>query len=150
MSHVALRDATAGDADVVCDLIRRLAAFEELGELCVVTADDIARELSSPEAAARVLLAERDGEIAGMALYVRTFSTFLGRRGIWLEDLFVVEEHRRRGVAGALLAELARRTPGRLEWEVLDWNEGAIALYERMGAEPQSGWTKYRVLGEDR
>ena len=84
-------------------------------------------------------------QIVGMALYFWTFSTFLGRRGVWLEDLFVVPSARRCGVASALLAEVRRRSPGRVEWEVLDWNEGAIALYDGVGGVPSTGWTKYRI-----
>jgi GNAT superfamily N-acetyltransferase len=90
-------------------------------------------------------VAEVEGEVAGLALYFETFSTFLGRRGIWLEDLIVVDAHRRRGAATALLAELRRRSPGRVEWEVLDWNADAIALYEHLGARPLTGWVKYRI-----
>ena len=145
MSTIALRDATAADAGVSCDLIGQLAEFEEMSELVVITPAMMAAELASEDAAASVVLAEVDGQVAGMALYVWTFSTFLGRRGIWLEDLIVQPDFRRRGVASALLDELRRRSPGRVEWSVLAWNRGAIELSERQGAKAHTGWITYRV-----
>ena len=145
MTAVTLRDATAGDAEVVCSLVRQLAEFEEMSDEVEMTSELIAAELGSGDAVASVILAEVEGEVIGMALYLWTFSTFLSRRGIWLEDLFVVPAHRRRGVATMLLDELRQRSPGRVEWEVLDWNRGAIDLYERQGAVPHTGWIKYRV-----
>lgn len=145
MSEIALRDATSSDAGIICDLIGQLAEFEEMADLVVITPAMMAAELSSDDPAASVILAEVDGVVVGMALYVWTFSTFLGRRGIWLEDLVVAPTFRRSGVATALLDELRRRSPGRVEWEVLDWNRGAIELYERQGAKAHTGWIKYRV-----
>lgn len=144
MSPITVRDAELSDAPAIFDLERRLAEFEHLEYLFVATLSDY-EALFQPDSPAHVIVAEVDGEFAGMALYFLTFSTFLGRSGIWLEDLFVNEPFRRRGVAKALMAELRRRTAGRLEWEVLDWNEGAIALYDQLGAEPSKGWTKYRI-----
>lgn len=145
MSAVALRDAQLDDAETIFELARELAVFEELEESFVADLDDYRGALFGEAPSAKVLLADLDGDVVGMALYFVTFSTFLGRPGIWLEDLFVREHARRRGVASTLLAELRRRSPGRLEWEVLDWNEGAIALYEGLGASPLHGWTKYRT-----
>lgn len=145
MSTPTHRDATVDDAEVICDLIGQLAEFEEMADLVDITPASMAEELASADPKACVILAEVDGQVAGMALYVWTFSTFLGRRGIWLEDLIVDPLFRRRGVATALLDELRRRSPGRVEWEVLDWNQGAIELYERQGARAHTGWIKYRV-----
>jgi GNAT superfamily N-acetyltransferase len=148
VSEVHLREALEGDVVAVHEMARELAAFEELDHLFVASVDDFRAELFSSDSPAHVILAEVDGAIAGMALYFHTFSTFLGRTGIWLEDLYVRHDFRRLGVASALLAELERRTDGRLEWEVLDWNEGAIKLYDRTEAEPFTGWTKYRINPE--
>jgi len=145
MSALSLRDATAADAEVICGLIGQLAEFEELAHLVAITPAMMAAELSDERSVASVILAEIEGDVAGMALFVWTYSTFLGRRGIWLEDLIVDPAFRRRGVATALLDELRRRSPGRVEWEVLEWNRGAIELYERQGASAHSGWIKYRV-----
>ena len=85
-----------------------------------------------------------DGSVAGHALWFRTFSTFLGKTGIWLEDLYVRPAHRRQGHAGALMADLRARTEGRVEWEVLEWNADAIDFYQGLGARPDGGWTSYR------
>jgi GNAT superfamily N-acetyltransferase len=85
-----------------------------------------------------------DGSVVGHALWFRTFSTFMGESGIWLEDLYVRPAHRRQGHAGTLMADLRSRTEGRLEWEVLEWNEEAIDFSQRLGARPMAGWTRYR------
>ena len=94
------------------------------------------------EAVSRLQL--EDGGLAGHALWYRTFSTFVGKSGIWLEDLYVRPGHRRQGLASALLAHLREQTDGRLEWEVLEWNAPAVDFYQRLGARPMAGWTKYR------
>jgi GNAT superfamily N-acetyltransferase len=145
VSAPRLRDATEDDLDLVFDLAHRLAVFEELDDEFVATPAQYRAALFGDEAVAKVLIAELDGEAAGFALWFPTFSTFLGLAGIWLEDLFVDEAFRRRGVAAALLAELTARSQGRVEWEVLEWNQGAISLYEQTGAKPFAGWIKYRV-----
>jgi GNAT superfamily N-acetyltransferase len=85
-----------------------------------------------------------DGTLVAHAMWFRTFSTFVGKTGIWLEDLYVRPAHRRQGLAGALLADLRSRTEGRVEWQVLEWNSDAIEFYQRLGARPEGGWTKYR------
>ncbi len=145
MSKVVLREATIADVDAIFAMAHELAVFEELEGNFVAKPEDYLEALFGPQSPATVIVAEIDGEPVGMALYVRTFSTFLGRTGIWLEDLFVREHARRRGIASLLLEELQRRTSGRVEWEVLDWNQGAIELYERAGASPFAGWIKYRI-----
>lgn len=128
-------------------MIGELAAFERLTHEVCFDRDELAANLFGPEPAAHVLLAETDdGAVAGYALWFWTFSTFLGRRGIWLEDLFVRPAYRRAGHARALLQGLRDRTDGRVEWAVLDWNEPAIALYRSLGAEPVDGWARYRWL----
>lgn len=148
-----MRDATAADAGEIAAMIVELATFERAADQVALDAGGVAQQLFGPEPAARVLVVEppgRPGVTAGMALWFPTFSTWVGRPGIWLEDLFVRPEHRRCGLAGELLAALAARTDGRIEWQVLDWNAPAIALYERLGATRQSGWSRYRWLpGEE-
>lgn len=115
------------------------------------TEDDLARHLFGDSPAAEAVLAEAGGETAGFALFFTTFSTFLCRPGIWLEDLFVRPEHRRAGVGRALLEHVARlavrRGCGRMEWAALEWNEPALRFYAELGAEPVDGWTRHRVDG---
>lgn len=117
----------------------------------VATEALLAEGLFGPRPAAEVLIADWDAEPAGFALFFHNFSTFLGRPGLYLEDLFVRPSHRGRGIGAALLRELARlavaRGCGRLEWSVLDWNTPAIGFYRALGAEPQDGWTVHRVTG---
>ncbi len=144
---VKVRDADAGDLPTIAQLIRALAEYERLADEVTFSEDELGRWLFGERPAAQVLLAvEDDGTVAGMALWYTTFSTFLGRPGIWLEDLFVLPEHRGRGHATALLGALRERTEGRLEWDVLDWNTSAIAFYEGLGARPVTGWQRYRWL----
>jgi GNAT superfamily N-acetyltransferase len=140
-----IREATEADLGEIHAMILELAEFEELSDEVVCSEADLAAALFCPRPVARVSLAVADdGTVAGQALWYPTFSTFLGKPGIWLEDLFVRPAHRRRGVARALLEHLRASTEARVEWEVVDWNDGAIALYERLGAVPLRGWTKYR------
>jgi GNAT superfamily N-acetyltransferase len=141
-----LRDATRGDLDEICALIRELAEYERLSDEVAATREGVERALFGDAPAARVTIAEVDGAVAGFALWFPTFSTFLGVEGIWLEDLFVRPAHRRAGVGLALLQDLRARTPGRVEWAVLDWNEPAISFYKRLGADPVPGWTRFRWL----
>ena len=149
---VSIRPATHDDLPVIAELIRGLARYEKLEHEVVMTEELLAASLFGKRQYAEVLLAEDDGEAVGFALFFHNFSTFLGRPGIYLEDLFVVPEHRGKGIGRLLLASLARlaveRGCGRLEWAVLDWNQDAIRFYERMGARPNSGWTVYRLTGE--
>jgi GNAT superfamily N-acetyltransferase len=117
-----------------------------------MTESRLEKSLFGPRPYAETLLAEKDGQAAGFALFFHNFSTFLARPGIYLEDLFVVPEQRGRGIGRALLERLAQvaveRDCGRLEWAVLDWNRDAIGFYERLGAKPNSEWTVYRLAGD--
>ncbi len=137
---------------VIAELIRGLARFEKLEQEVVMTEELLATGLFGDRPYAEVVLAEDDGRPVGFALFFHNFSTFLGRPGIYLEDLFVLPEHRGSGIGRMLLAHLARlaveRGCGRLEWAVLDWNRDAIKFYERLGARPNSDWTVYRLAGE--
>lgn len=140
-----VREALASDLHEIAAMVRELAVFEQLEHEVSFTVEDLGRHLFGPEPAARVLLAETGpGQVVGYALWFWTFSTFRGRRGIWLEDLYVRPAHRGGGHGRALLGRLRQLTDGRVEWAVLDWNEPAIALYRSVGAEPLSGWGRYR------
>jgi GNAT superfamily N-acetyltransferase len=153
VTAVPVRDAVPADLPVIASLIRELAEYEQLAHEAVFDDAELAQWLFGAHPAASVLIAtqgategatDAEDEIVGMALYHGTFSTFLGKPGIWLEDLFVRPAARARGHGRALLEELMRRTPGRLEWAVLDWNEPAIAFYRRIGAAPVAGWARWR------
>jgi GNAT superfamily N-acetyltransferase len=149
---ISLRSATRDDVPVIAELIRGLARFEKLEREVVMTEELLAAGLFGDRPYAEVVLAEDAGRPVGFALFFHNFSTFLGRPGIYLEDLFVLPERRGQGIGRMLLAHLARlaveRGCGRLEWAVLDWNKEAIKFYERLGARPNSDWTVYRIAGE--
>ena len=149
---LTIRFATVADAALVLRLIRGLADSERLADEAVVTEADVRRSLFGEHPQAEVLIAEIDGDPAGFALFFHNYSTFLGRRGLYLEDLFVLPTHRGRGIGRALMARLARlateRECGRFEWWVLDWNQSAIRFYESLGARAMSEWTVYRLTGE--
>ena len=140
-----IRPATEEDLPELLAMIRELAEFESLSDQCICTEDDLRRVLFGPEAHVNDTVAvDEDGAVVGHALWFRTFSTFMGKSGIWLEDLYVRPPYRRQGHAGTLMADLRARTEGRMEWEVLEWNEEAIDFYQRLGARPMAGWTRYR------
>lgn len=152
MPLVTIRSATSADLGLILEFIVALAVYERLEHEVVATEAGLREALFGERPDAEVLIAEWEGSPAGFALFFHNFSTFLGRRGLYLEDLFVRPEHRGRGVGRALLARLAaialERGCGRFEWSVLDWNESAIGFYESLGARPQSDWTVYRMTGE--
>jgi GNAT superfamily N-acetyltransferase len=140
-----IRNATESDVEEIHRLIGELAEYERAPEEAVATVDDLRHHLFGPDPAASVLIAETDGgEVAGFALWYRTFSTWLGTSGIWLEDLFVRPAHRKRGYGLGLLQQLRTMTDGRVEWAVLDWNEPSIRFYDALGAAPVDGWIRYR------
>ncbi len=149
---LSIRPANEADVPLILEFIRGLARYERLAHEVVATEELLHHWLFGPRPVAEVLLAELGGAPAGFALYFHNFSTFLGRPGIYLEDLFVRPEVRGRGVGIGLLSELARlavaRGCGRLEWSVLDWNESAIGFYRALGAVPQDEWTVFRVTGD--
>ena len=141
---MTIRDARPDDLDEVIALVHALAEYEREPDAVVLDRDEFARNCFGDDAVARVLIAEDDGAVAGFALYFRTFSTWLGTQGIWLEDLFVYPEYRHRGHGRALLEELRRRTGGRVEWSVLDWNKPARDFYATLGAEELGQWLLWR------
>jgi GNAT superfamily N-acetyltransferase len=142
---IGIREAGPTDLVEVARLIRALAEYEHLADEVTWTEVELADALFGPAAVTRVLIAELDGQVVGFAVWFRSFSTFVGRPGIWLEDLFVEPVHRGHGVGRALLDDLFALQPdGRVEWAVLDWNVEAIEFYRRSGAEPVTGWTTWR------
>jgi GNAT superfamily N-acetyltransferase len=147
-----IRPAGPQDVGVIAALIRELAEYERLVDEVSLDETLLAKHLFGPRPFIEALLAEVEDRPAGFALFFHNYSTFLGRPGIYLEDLFVRSEYRSRGIGRALLQELARlaveRGCGRLEWAVLDWNLPAIGFYEKLGARPNSEWTTYRLSGE--
>lgn len=147
-----IREAARSDVPLILTLIRELAEYERLAHEVVATEEGLAASIFCPRPAAEVLIAELDAAPAGFALFFHNYSTFLGRSGIYLEDLFVRPNARARGVGHALLARLAamatERGCGRLEWAVLDWNASAIGFYRKLGAMPMTDWTVYRLTGE--
>jgi GNAT superfamily N-acetyltransferase len=152
---MTLRPARPDDAALLVAMIRELAVFEKLEHLMVATPESIAAHLFGPRPAAEVVLAEVEAPegllTAGFALFFHNFSTFLGRPGLYLEDLYVRPQHRGRGIGKALLQHLGalavERGCGRFEWSVLDWNVDAIGFYERMGATLLADWRICRVTG---
>ena len=149
---LTIRSATIADIGVILEFIRGLAVYERLEHEVVASEAGLREALFGTRPDAEVIMAELDGTPAGFALFFHNFSTFLGRRGLYLEDLFVKPEYRGNGIGRELLSRLAaiavERGCGRFEWSVLNWNESAIALYEALGAKPQSDWTVYRLSGE--
>ena len=143
--------ATSADVPLILQFIRDLAQYERLPHEVVATEGQLRDTLFGEAPAAEVLIASVGGEPVGFALYFHSYSTFLARRGLYLEDLFVRPAARGQGVGRALLGELARiavaRGCGRLEWSVLDWNESAIRFYESLGAERLAQWQICRVSG---
>ena len=150
--NLHLRPATVDDVSQILAYIAELAEFEELAHAAVATEELLAAQLFGPRPGAEVVMAEVDGAPAGFALFFHSFSTFLGRRGLYLEDLFVRPAFRGRGVGRALMVHLARvaleRDCGRFEWSVLDWNENAIRFYRSLGAQGMAGWSVQRVQGD--
>ncbi|MGH7724259.1 MAG: GNAT family N-acetyltransferase [Candidatus Eiseniibacteriota bacterium] len=149
---IRIAAATPADVPLLHRLVQALSVYEKLQHTLVATEADLERALFGPRPCAEALVASLEEQPVGYALFFPTYSTFLGKPGLWLEDLFVLPEARGRGVGRALLARLAvlalERGGGRLEWAVLDWNEPSIAFYKSLGAVPLDDWTTYRVAGE--
>lgn len=146
-----IRAATASDTGVILDFIKRLAEYEKLAHMVVASESQLALELFGPRSHVEVLLAFEGETAVGFAVFFHNFSTFLGRKGLYLEDLFVLPEMRGRGYGKKLLLELGRiafeRNCGRFEWAVLDWNQPSIDFYKSLGAVPLDDWTIFRVTG---
>ena len=151
MSGTLVREASGEDVPLILSFIRELAEYENLSHEVVATEETLRANLFGERQFAEVLIAEHDGAPAGFALFFHNFSTFLGRPGIYLEDLYVKPELRGAGIGKKLLVHLARlakdRGCGRLEWWVLDWNAPTIGFYEKLGAVAMDDWTVYRLAG---
>ncbi|MCA9519330.1 MAG: GNAT family N-acetyltransferase [Myxococcales bacterium] len=151
MATTTVRPARAADVSLVHALIGELAEYERLAHAMVATPDDLQATLFGDRPSAEVLIGELDGRGVGFALYFQNYSTFLGKPGLYLEDLFVRPEARGRGVGRALFLSVARRAVdrgcGRMEWSVLDWNQPAIDFYRAQGAIAMDEWTTFRLHG---
>jgi len=152
MNHLRIDPASAADAATIFGLIKELAEFEHLSHEVVATEESLREQLFGEQPGAEVIIGRVGGEVVGFALYFPNFSTFLGRRGLYLEDLYVRPQFRGQGHGEQLLRHLAHlcveRGYGRLEWSVLDWNQRAIDFYQSMGAKPMNEWTVFRVTGD--
>ncbi len=146
-----IRPATAGDVPLVLSFVEQLADYEKLAHMVVATEASLREALFGERPGAEVLLAFAEGEPVGFAVYFHNFSTFLGRKGLWLEDIFVKPDRRGHGYGKALLLAVARiareRGCGRFEWAALDWNTPAWEFYRALGATPLEDWTMFRVTG---
>lgn len=151
-SDVRIAPATERDVPVILELIHALAAYERLAHEVVATPDSLKDSLFGARAGAEAVIAYLDEEPVGFAVWFHNYSTFLGRAGLYLEDLFVKPERRGQGIGRTLLAHVASvavaRGAGRMEWSVLDWNEAAIGFYRAIGAVPMDAWTVYRLTGD--
>lgn len=148
MPTVRLRDATPDDLPAIAELVRLLAEYERLAHEIVWTEEELGASLFGAGAVPGVVVAEVEGVVAGLAIWYRTYSSFLARPGIWLEDLFVRPQYRGGGIGRALVDHLlAQAGGGRVEWAVLDWNRPSIEFYESLGARRVEGWARYRWVG---
>ncbi len=151
MKKLSFRFATVEDIPTILFFIKELASYEKMLDEVIAT-EALLKEWIFDKKKAEVLFAVKDGKEIGFALFFHNFSTFLGRSGIYLEDLYVKPNYRGCGYGKAILKELARiaveRGCGRLEWWCLDWNQSSIAFYLSLGAEPMKDWTVYRITGE--
>lgn len=147
-----IRAATPADVPEIAKLIRALAEYERLAHACVLNESELHKHLFGERKYAEVLLVEDAGAVVGFALFFHNYSTFRGKPGIYLEDLFVLPECRGKGFGKALLREIARlaveRDCARVEWSVLNWNEPAIEFYKSLGAIPMDEWSVYRLTDE--
>ena len=152
MTEIRITSATEADVPAILEMIRELAEYENLSHVVVATEEQLRHTLFGERPAAEVLLANRNSEPIGFALFFPNYSTFLAQPGIYLEDLFVKPHARGKGAGLALFIELARvavaRGCGRVEWAVLDWNEPSIRFYKKLGAVPMDEWTIFRLTSE--
>ncbi|MEO8020327.1 GNAT family N-acetyltransferase [Polaromonas sp.] len=150
--NINIREAQAFDAALIHAFIVELAIYEKAEQEVVASVADIQGSLFAPDSPARALICAVDGQPAGYAVYFLSYSTWLGRKGMYLEDLYISPKLRGGGAGKHLLRHLAKLAAdsgcGRLEWSVLDWNEPAIAFYQSLGAKPQSEWVRYRMTGQ--
>ena len=150
--YFEIRPATEGDSQLILSFIKKLAVYEKLAHKVTATEEILRETLFGERRYAEVIIGYHRGEPVGFALFFHNYSTFLGKPGVYLEDLFIDEEHRGKGFGKAMLVYLARLTKerncGRLEWAVLNWNEPAINFYKSLGAAPMDEWMVFRLTGE--
>ncbi len=153
MHQVQVRDARVEDADLILRFVKELALYEKEPEAVVATGADIRASIFGSDSIVKALVCELNNEPVGFAVYFYNYSTWLGRKGIYLEDLYVSPQYRKVGAGKALLKHLAQVAVaegcGRFEWSVLNWNEPAIGFYESLGARPMDEWTVYRLTGAE-
>ncbi len=153
MAVIHIRPARRSDVAVILQFIIDLAIYEKAEDEVTATVDDISRTLFDEPQSCVALICEIDGQTAGFAVYFSSYSTWLGRHGIYLEDLYVSPEYRGLGAGRQMLQEVAKAGVAqgcrRLEWSVLNWNQPAIRLYDAVGGQPQTEWTRYRLAGDD-
>lgn len=152
MSRLVIREAKPEDSNVILNFILELAKYEKLEPEVLATESSIRDSIFGPESSAKALICEKNGIPIGYAIYFFNYSTWLGKHGLYLEDLYISQTERGFGAGKALLKYLARiavsKDCGRFEWSVLDWNQPAIDLYKSLGAEPQNEWIVYRLSGQ--
>ena len=153
MSTIHIREAVVNDSELILQLITELAVYEKAGHEVLATKGDLESSLFSSESTANAVICEIDNTPVGFAVYFFNYSTWLGKNGLYLEDLYISPEYRHMGAGTALLKYLANialsKECGRFEWSVLDWNEPAIKLYQSIGAMSQDEWVSYRLDGEN-
>ncbi len=151
-TKIFIRSATENDVPVIFALIKELAEFEKLADQIKTSEDELRNTLFGKDKFVEILLAEYEHEVVGQALFFKNFSTFLGKPGIYLEDLYVKPDMRGKGIGKALLDKIIsiakERNYGRVEWSVLDWNESAIDFYKKIGAKPLEDWTIFRLTAD--
>jgi GNAT superfamily N-acetyltransferase len=149
LTNMEFKPATPTDIPDIMAMIRELAEFERLAHECVGTSDELHQSLFQEQPVAYARMARVNNQVAGFALYFKSYSTFLCKAGIYLEDLYIRPAFRGQGIGKGMLLDLARLAReeqlGRLEWSVLNWNKRAIKFYESLGAKPVDGWTRYRM-----
>ncbi len=152
MPGLEIRNATIEDSALILHFVTELAIYEKEEAAVVATKSDIEKSIFGSDSTTHAIICALDGEPVGLAVYFFNYSTWLGKHGLYLEDLYVSREHRNAGAGKALLRHLANialsRDCGRFEWNVLDWNELAIRFYTSIGAKPQDGWVGYRLSGK--
>ncbi|MEB8431857.1 GNAT family N-acetyltransferase [Cocleimonas sp. KMM 6892] len=152
MSAIEIRDASIEDSALILRFVTELAIYEKAEHEVIATQDDIEESLFGPETKTKALICQLNGEAVGFAVYFFNYSTWLGKHGLYLEDLYVSPEARGSGAGKALLKHLAKiavsKNCERVEWSVLDWNEPAIQFYQSIGAQPKDEWIGYRLSGK--
>lgn len=151
-NNLIIRFAEKSDTPIIFSLIRQLAEYEKLSDKVITTEEKIKQSIFGNDQFIEVLIAEFEGKAVGYALFFKNYSTFLGKAGIYLEDLFILPDYRGKGIGKSLLKKIIsiakQRDYGRVEWSVLDWNVSAIEIYKKIGAEPLDEWKIFRLTSD--